>query len=138
MVFVRLLGLQSMGYFMQSSHFTLSHQPPSHPAPSQYRIHSSYATFLSYPCHFLQFQKVFVKMVEILLSPESKLVFDIKAMTDVVQSSTSLLYDIDSTNSVLIYEVQSNCMSSYTISPSVGALRSNYETCFNNSGVDQL
>jgi hypothetical protein len=77
-------------------------------------------------------------MVEILLSPESKLVFDIKAMTDVVQSSTSLLYDIDSTNSVLIYEVQSNCMSSYTISPSVGALRSNYETCFNNSGVDQL
>ena len=49
-------------------------------------------------------------------------------MTDVVQSSTSLSYNYDSTNSVLIYEVQSNHLSRYTISPSVGVLRSS-ETC---------
>jgi hypothetical protein len=49
-------------------------------------------------------------------------------MTDVIQSSTSLSYNYDSTNSVLIYEVQSNHLSRYTISPSVGVLHSN-ETC---------
>jgi hypothetical protein len=61
-------------------------------------------------------------MAEILLSPESTVVFDIEAMTDVIQSSTSLSYNCDSTDSVLIYEVQSNRPSRYTISPSIGEL----------------
>jgi hypothetical protein len=67
-------------------------------------------------------------MAEILLSPESTVVFDIEAMTDVIQSSTSLSYNCDSTDSVLIYEVQSNRPSRFTISPSIGVLLSN-ETC---------
>jgi hypothetical protein len=37
-------------------------------------------------------------MAEIVLSPETMLVFDIEAMSDVVQSSTSLLYNCDSTS----------------------------------------
>jgi hypothetical protein len=67
-------------------------------------------------------------MAEILLSPESMLIFDIEAMTDVIQSSTSLLYNCDSTNSVIIYEAPSNCPSRYSISSSVGVLNNN-QTC---------
>jgi hypothetical protein len=45
-------------------------------------------------------------------------------MTDVVQSSTSLPYNCI-TESIIIYEVQSNHPTRYTISPSYGLLHSN-------------
>jgi hypothetical protein len=62
-------------------------------------------------------------MTEIVLSPESTLDFDIKGMSDVVQSSTSLSYNCDSTESVIIFEVQSNYLTRYTLSLSVGFLQ---------------
>ena len=67
-------------------------------------------------------------MSSIFVSPDTALVFDVKGTTDAAKSTATLSYHDDSDDSILIFEVQSNCPTRYSISPASGVVHNN-QTC---------
>jgi hypothetical protein len=63
-----------------------------------------------------------------IVVPDTALVFDIEAITDVAQSTTTLPYHSEIEDSILIFEVQPNRPTRYSISPAFGVVRNNH-TC---------
>jgi hypothetical protein len=66
-------------------------------------------------------------MSSTVLSPDTALVFDIEAIID-AQSTTMLSYHSESEDSILIFEVQSNHPTRYSISPAFRVVHNN-QTC---------
>jgi hypothetical protein len=64
-------------------------------------------------------------MSSIDVSPNTALVFDVEGITDVAQSNATLSYLNDSDDSILIFEVQSNYPTRYSISPAFGVVHNN-------------
>ena len=64
----------------------------------------------------------------IVVSHNTALVFDIEGITDVAQTTATLLCHYDSDDSILIFKVQSNCPTRYSIHPVFGVVHKN-QTC---------
>jgi hypothetical protein len=64
-------------------------------------------------------------MTAIEFSPDNILVFNIEAISDVVQSSTALSYIGAGEDSLIKFEVQSNHPTRHTISPNVVVVHNN-------------
>jgi hypothetical protein len=64
-------------------------------------------------------------MSSIVVSLDTALVFDVEGITDLAPSTATLSYHIDSDDSILIFEMQSNCPTRYSISPAFGVVHNN-------------
>jgi hypothetical protein len=67
-------------------------------------------------------------MSSIVVSQNTELVFGVEGITDVAQSTATVPYHNDSDDSILIFEVQSNHPTRYSITPAFGVVHNN-QTC---------